>query len=78
MRLYWDRMFNLGTNRVSARYGWPIAIGVPVMLLLIACPRSTGGEGDSDAEVVDAAPPPTTHVVLLHTADTIGYVEPCG
>jgi hypothetical protein len=71
-------MNNLGKRWTRAGAGGRIAILVPAILLLAACPRNTGSDGGSDAEVIDAAPPTTTHVVLLHTADTIGYVEPCG
>lgn len=71
-------MDNLGRIRPRAGGGGRIAVLVPAMLLLAACPRNPGSEGGSDADVIDAAPPTTTHVVLLHTADTIGYVEPCG
>ncbi len=76
-------MYNFGTKRARRGTGALIAILGPAILLLAACPRNTGSDGGSDAEVsdaevIDASPPPTTHVVLLHTADTIGYVEPCG
>lgn len=75
-------MYNHSTNRASERVRWLAAMAVPACLLFVGCPRTTGthaaDDAGPDAEAIDAAPPPTTHVVLLHTADTIGYVEPCG